>query len=327
MNQDQSTELGDELIAEQHVDRVISAETDAPAALPVLQVSFGRALAMLMDDGSRVLRENAKLPYSSITASDASRAYLRGLGLEVATDPTDLETVLDRNTHGVYVPAGVCVVMGKASVGKTPVLKWAVRRCNGLSTGSGKLLRYGEPFPGYMTSEVEAASALLDALLDPAVKLIAVDSIKDLLASMDGAAMARGVPRTAFRMISQWGSVAAALGKVIMTPLNISTDNEDALAEVGAAVLSNSTCSVIASDNGKFDVQARTGEGKQRDEATWQLSFTDDGPVVTNVSGRPGKPHVGRIDGAVLGTANLKATQNSVLRAAGRVLSNPDHTR
>lgn len=318
---------GDEIVAQQDVDSVISAEEERETALPVLQISFGCALASLMDDGNVVLRENAKLPYSAIATSAKARGFLTARGLEVDTDPSELDAVMQREAHGVFVPAGSCIVMGKASVGKTPVLKWAVRKCNSVEHGSAVILRYGEPFPGYMTSEVEAASALLNALLDPEVKLIAVDSIKDLLASMDGAAMARGVPRTAFRMISQWGSVAAALGKSIMTPLNISTDNDDALNEVAAAVLSNSTCSVISTANSKFDVLARTGEGRMRDESEWHLTFEDGSPIVTETAVNLRSSGAVKTAQATLGSSSLKATQNSVLRAAGRMLSNPDHTR
>lgn len=320
--------LGDELVAEQHAESVISAEDDVKQALPVVQVSFGRALACLMDDGSVVLRESAKLPYSAISVGDKAQSVLEGLGLRVIDDPATLPAVMARSKHGVFVPAGSCIVMGAASVGKTPILKWAVRRCNAVEEGSARILRYGEPFPGYITSEVEAASALLTALLDPEVKLIAIDSIKDLLASMDGAAMARGVPRTAFRMISQWGSIAASLGKAIITPLNISTDNEDALGEVAAAVHSNSTCSVISIGGSRFSVMSRTGEGKQRDEDTWQLSFGEEGPVVTSTAGGRIKASTHVTDNRPdLGSSTLKATQNAVLKAVGRALANPDHTR
>lgn len=258
----------------------------APDPEEVLRVRFGRAMAVVFDDGSRKVHARIKDAETALTSTDAARDHIsHEYALDITNDPSTLETAFDNGD--LRVPVGIGVIMGPANVGKTPVLKWMVSQSNKQHPGSARLIRYGEPLPGYITRETEAVSLLVDYLLDREVKVIAIDSIKDLLGTMGGSLMARGIPREMFVMLSQWGSVAASLGKVIIVPLNISTDNADALAEVESGVLSNATFAAIASavtgSGFKFDVTARQGEGKRRANSTMSLVFDANGvPSIIN---------------------------------------------
>lgn len=273
--------IGDNPVVEEVVEYV------APSAEEVLRVRFGRAVAIVFDDGDVKTHARIKDAETALTSTDAAHDYIFDeYGINVATDPSTLGTAFDNGN--LRVPVGVGVVMGPANVGKTPVLKWLVGESNKAAQGTAKMIRYGEPLPGYLTRETEAVTLLVNYLLDPVVKIIAIDSIKDLLGTMGGSLMARGIPREMFVMLSQWGSVAASLGKLIVVPLNISTDNAEALAEVESGVLSNATFAAVAtsvSGSGfKFDVTARIGEGKRRQNSVMSLAFDSEGnpSVVTS---------------------------------------------
>lgn len=258
----------------------------------ILRIAFGNAVAKVTDNGEIDVINYTKSATSYIVR-DAGEAIRRNFNIEVHEDSSVLPVVFETDT--MRLPAGAGVVVGPASVGKTPVLKWLVAASNAQNAGSAKFLRFGEPLPGYLTRESDAVHALTSYLLDPDVKVIAIDSIKDLLASMGGGLMARGIPRELFRMLSQWGAIASSLGKLIIVPLNISTDNEDALAEVEAAVLSNATFAAIA-NNGtsvgstfSFATTARLGEGKRREIGKWELRFESDGTPTITTNGKAAK--------------------------------------
>lgn len=293
----------------------------APEPTEVLRVRFGRAMAVVFDNGARTIHARIKDAETALSNNEEAHDYIFDeYGIDVATDPAILGVAFDNGN--LSIPVGVGVVMGPANVGKTPVLKWLVSESNKNDPGSAKLIRFGEPLPGYITRETEAVSLLLGHLLDVNVKVIAIDSIKDLLGTMGGSLMARGIPREMFVMLSQWGSVAASLGKLIIVPLNISTDNSDALAEVESGVLSNATFAAVAtqaSGSGfKFDVTARIGEGKRRTTSVLSLSFDSDGvPRITN-GGSTKQNHT-----AVAGdsTTQITLSRYALGRALTRVLS------
>lgn len=302
----------------------LDAEIDAGddeqfKANEIMRVSFGNAVAVVTDDGRVTIDARAKEAVSYIV-SDTNDAFKKNFDIEPIRDPSQLPQVF--NDRGVQLPAGIGVVVGPASVGKTPVLKWLVAASNHRSAGSAHLIRFGEPLPGYLTREADAVMALTELLLSPRVSIIAIDSIKDLLASMGGGLMARGVPRELFRMLSQWGSVAASLGKLIIVPLNISTDNEDALAEVESAVLSNATFAALAqpllsqANKFTFTTSARQGEGKRRLLGRWTLSFDADG--IPSISA--GNRETETVAPASVET-NITLTQYSVGRALARALN------
>lgn len=293
----------------------------------LLQLVFGRAVvaayARFDADGAPVgdldvlasLHDNRDGPaYSFITADPLLYAPLeRAAGRRITDDPATLALTMQPKTHsGATMAGGSTVAMGPASVGKTPLLRWIVDVCNKHREGSAVLLRFGEPLPGYVTNELELARMLMAALLDPAIDVIAVDSIKDLTATMDGALMARGVPRQLMRMLSQWGTVFAALGKTIVVPLNISTDNEDALKEVASGVLSNTTTAIVHEEGLNYKFAGRSGEGKLRLSTTWRLSFKNGVPSV-----QVGGPGFGAAPESIMGalsTTTVRVSQQDINR-------------
>lgn len=244
----------------------------------VLRVGFGNSVCVYDAKGNTTLIAYSKDNTTSISNVEHLPAEIKPY---VNEDPYRLRKIL-RQEHGINMPAGVGVVLGPADTRKTPLIKSLGEACekqNGV--GSFVFIRYGEPLAGYFTREVDVADAMMKAILDPKVMLIGIDSIKDILADIGGGLMARGVPRKVFKMLSQWGAVAASLGKLIIVPLNISTDDANALAEVESAVHSNTTVALVAqSTAGVFNVSSRTGEGKMRERTSITIDFNDEGNAI-----------------------------------------------
>lgn len=314
-------DIVDESAIESIVAQTEDKETIKDRAL--LQIAFGDSIATAFESGALTARYTDHAQSFITTLEDEQEAIVDLTGVDLHHDPETLAVTMERETHGVFLPAGSAIVMGVASVGKTPVLKWVVKACNDANPGSATLFRYGEPLPGYITNEVDAARKLMVALLNPAIKVIAIDSIKDLVASMGGGLMARGVPRLVFKMISQWGTVAATLGKTIIVPLNISTDDQNAMDEVSSAVSSNATTAILYDRDGKYAVSARTGEGKLRANSTWKLQFKEGKPVITSTD----VAETPDLRGALLGNDRLteaKISQTAILRTINRRLVNKD---
>lgn len=314
-----------DVVDDKDVDAIVAQTEDQEAIVDraLLQIAFGDSIATAFESGNLTARYSDNAQSFVTTLDDEQGAVVKLTGVQPQHDPESLAVTMNPQEHGVFLPAGSAIVMGVASVGKTPVLKWVVKTCNENAPGSATLFRYGEPLPGYITNEVDAARKLLVALLDPKIKVIAIDSIKDLVASMGGGLMARGVPRLVFKMISQWGTVAATLGKTIIVPLNISTDDQNAMDEVSSAVSSNATTAILFDRDGKYAVSARTGEGKLRSNSTWKLQFRDGVPVITSV-GSVEKPDM---RDALLGKDRLteaKISQTAILRTINRRLVNKD---
>lgn len=184
--------------------------------------------------------------------------------------------------RGGNLPTGGCIIAGGPDRGKTPAIK-AIYKAVVEEYGpeSAVLLRYGEPLPGYITDPVELLQMMMLAIIDPKVRLIAIDSLKDVMGQMKGQLMARGIPRGFFVVFSQWSAIAAALGKTIITPLNVSTDSEEAISEVQTATSSNSTAAftVGASTDNRITYEgvARTGDGKKRAVISFTVEFDDNG--------------------------------------------------
>lgn len=171
---------------------------------------------------------------------------------------------------GLALPAGIIVIMGGGSTGKTPLLHYLLKKTRGLA------IRYGEPLPGFIRTEKELALTMLTA--DNTV--IGVDSFKNVMGRLGGASTARGISREIFATLSDLGSIYASYDRSLLTPFNISSDRSDAIAEIYEAVRSNATMVISATESpGQFVYLARTGDGLKRRTGSIRLEWQDDGVV------------------------------------------------
>lgn len=215
--------------------------------------------------------------------TNGSYSYIDDSSFEGPIDYSRLKTI----PIGDYDwPCGSTIVFGPEATGKSPFIQEFIELARKGGTPS-TLIRFGEPLPGYLTDPADLAEALGTALFVDNVKVIAIDSIKDILSTMNGQLMARGVPRGLFTVLSQWATVAASLGAVIIAPVNISTDNAEAIDEVQSASKSNTTAAVLAeggTNSLRFTGLLRSGEAQQRKKVVMNLEFGEKGRSLSFVS-------------------------------------------
>lgn len=224
--------------------------------------------------------ESTSLSFEDVyVAGKDDRLLGESMPSNIFDDPTLIGDIMPLvNLRGGAIPTGGCIIAGGPDKGKTPAIQAianAIRSTYG--DESVVYIRFGEPLPGYLTDPIELLQQVAAAMADPKVRLIAIDSLKDIMGQMKGQLMARGIPRLFFVVFSQWSSMAASLGKTIITPLNVSTDSAEAIAEVETACLSNSTCTITVQSSATNKIVytgiARTGDGKPRSKVTMVVSF------------------------------------------------------
>lgn len=198
--------------------------------------------------------------------------------IEAGVFPEPGELPVARHLDGLDCPAGVVLVTGSGNSGKTPfAYALADAVCKDDPQGFG-LLRYGEPFAGYLKTEQEAGSEL--AMLMAGHRAVVVDSVKDLLTDMSGQATESGIARKAISMMSRLSMLASEIGCCVIVPINpssVKTTVKDLMNEVAR---SNVAMAAI-NDNDKWAMLSRTGEGRMRVEAAASLKFTDGLPSIT----------------------------------------------
>lgn len=194
--------------------------------------------------------------------------------------------------QGQTVPCGVCVLVGAAGVGKTPT---AHALAASIADTYG-LVRIGEPFTGYSSSQADAVTALAAAMC--AHEAVVVDSIKDLL-STGGALMKGGLSRNALLDLSTWSILAAHMGTTLFVPLNPSSPDPEIIALLVEAARSNTTMTLAYSDKEEWVGMARTGEGMERDSLRFSFK-RGDGPWNQGNAKSPstGTPTAIRLSGA-----------------------------
>lgn len=179
--------------------------------------------------------------------------------------------------NGFPFPCGVILVTGAGSSGKTPAA-YAIADtiCAGDEAGFG-LLRYGEPFCGYLKTEEVAGLEL--AQLVARHRAVVVDSIKDLLTDMGGASMESGLARSAVSMLSRLSMTASELGCSIIVPINPSSLKESVAELIREVARSNVAMAVVhdaVANNWKL--LARQREGGMRVQGMATLETKDDLP-------------------------------------------------
>lgn len=185
-----------------------------------------------------------------------------------------------KEVAGVRVRAGVCALIGRGGVGKTPVAH--------AMAGAGEegrrysIVRFGEPFAGYGTDHGMMAERLLTALVTS--QDVVLDSVKDLLAG-GGAAMKSGLSRGALVQLSSWSIAAANLGATIYIPINPSSDDPEVEKLLVEAARSNVTSVMTRESDNLWSYTSRSGEGGQRSRERIPVSWADGFAQIPNGRG------------------------------------------
>ena len=131
--------------------------------------------------------------------------------------------------------AGVCLVVASGDSGKSPL-------CKALVAASGEpyaMVRAGEPLALYDTDPDDVAFNIISYLVSD-YHYAVFDSIKDIIA-MGGSLMKQGVSRQALVEISSLSSLCCTLGKAILVPFNVSSDDPEMIDGAIEMARSNAT--------------------------------------------------------------------------------------
>lgn len=189
--------------------------------------------------------------------------------------PTDYkaksDSVADRTlavtttVDGIPLPVGVVVIFGGTNSAKSPLASYLVKR------GQGKLLRYGEPLPGYSRDLKE----LIYRVFTAEERLIAIDSMKNLVGRIDGGLMKTGLSREFFAMMSDWSSYFSELGQTILVIVNANVDpRQPELVNTVIEGLWSNTNGVIHSEGGVLKWTMRVGDAMPRAEGQAKIVWS-----------------------------------------------------
>lgn len=182
---------------------------------------------------------------------------------------------------GIPIPPGVTVIFGPANSAKTPLLHYIMEHSQRAGTPVAReLIRWGEPLPGY----ARAPRTLAARLLTSEAAIICLDSIKNLVGRLPGAAMSAGVSRELFPMLSDWSSYFAERGQALVTVLNISVDKAAVTEATIEGLRSNTTAIWAVNGDGSIDWQARRGSGLRRRNGSAMIEWLGEGKIKSLVS-------------------------------------------
>lgn len=169
--------------------------------------------------------------------------------------------------------AGLAVIAGRGDVGKTPFVH---AFGDHLAGDSGyAVVRFGEPLSGYDSNFESFVRDIAEAMLKH--KIIVIDSLKDVIASIGGNATTGGFSRGAFQLLSDLGSMATTRGCMVMASVN-PTSNDDKLVDLLNEVSRSNATTLVVADPAlnQWNVITRTGEGLQRVNNVLTSRYTDD---------------------------------------------------
>lgn len=163
--------------------------------------------------------------------------------------------------NGARFGAGLFIIVGSGSVGKTPFAHALGSLMVG-PDGEWATIRFGEPLAGYHSDFNELVDDVAGAVANHRVTV--VDSFKNVIATAGGTTAAGGLSRGAFNLFSDLGALAATRGCAVIIAVNPSANDPKVLDMLVEATKSNST-TLITTDNGSvFTSYSRTGEGLLR---------------------------------------------------------------
>lgn len=255
---------------------------EQPDNSPLLFIGFGKKHVGILPNGKQALGVKADPDVGdedgdveSVDISSFSRGWKFSRVNEAdqsMLDDSVGSAATNKMVGDVRVAAGVCLIIGGASTAKTPFAH-AIAGAGGRDYA---VVRYGEPLAGYCLDPNEMALQLGEALIT--CSDIVLDSVKDILAFASGGAMASGISRGSFPILSDLSALAAQRGATIYIPFNPSNVDEKTVNALIEAARSNVTTTIVGNSTAnpsvsEWTVFTRRGEGLLRDNATLRGSF------------------------------------------------------
>jgi len=244
----------------------------------ILNFPFGSSNVLIDANGNRVqypksIKDEADGAYSARVAAYKEALRRTGWNQRFETKMHAGSAPTNKMIGDVRVPAGLCLIVGGAAAGKTPL----AHALAGHGDNDYHIVRYGEPLAGYITNEDDAAFKVAQALLSGYD--VVLDSVKDVLSLMGGAAMKSGLSREVLPLFSRWATLAADTGCTLYVPVNPSSPDEEVVQLLVEATKSNATMTVYSDGGDRWSYVARRGEGLQRESGSFTAKFAKDGTM------------------------------------------------
>lgn len=236
-----------------------------------LNAHNGPAFGLSLDSGESVLYDGEGNRYKTMSTrkdkdgndvniySDSfttHRGWVELLRSKAVAGSTPCVAEIDGTRFG----AGLFIVVGSGSVGKTPF----AHALAALMVGDGEwgTARFGEPLAGYHSDFDELVDDIAYGVCNERVTV--VDSFKNVIATAGGTTAAGGLSRGAFNLFSDLGALAATRGCAVIIAVNPSASDPKVLDLLIEATKSNSTTLITTADGFAFTAYSRTGEGLLR---------------------------------------------------------------
>lgn len=198
------------------------------------------------------------------------RGWIADLNAAVVPGSTPCVADLD----GVRFGAGLFIVVGAGSVGKTPFAHALASLMCKSDSSDWATIRFGEPLAGYHSDFDELVDDVAVAVANH--KVTVIDSFKNVIATAGGTTASGGLSRGAFNLFSDLGALAATRGCAVIIAVNPSASDAKVLDLLVEATKSNSTTLVTTNDGSNFTAYSRTGEGLLRVSSAISGEYKDD---------------------------------------------------
>jgi hypothetical protein len=230
---------------------------------PVLNFPFGNTNILVNSAGQQIVPDDAR----SVIKRTGWLNDDGWMDIDRGSAPTN------KMIYDVRIPAGLCLIVGAAAAGKTPL----AHALAGHGGATYHVARYGEPLAGYETNEESAAVQVAHAIVNGYD--VVLDSVKDILSLMSGAAMKSGLSREVLPLFSRWSTIAADAGVTLYVPVNPSSPDEEVVDLLVEATKSNATMTIHSSGGDSWSYVARRGEGLKREQGSFTARYNSQGLV------------------------------------------------
>lgn len=224
--------------------------------------------------------DSEEVVYSDVLSNH--RGWVRELNAAVVPGSTPCVADVDGTRFG----AGLFIVVGAGSVGKTPFAHALASLMCKSDSSDWATIRFGEPLAGYHSDFDELVDDVAVAVANH--KVTVVDSFKNVIATAGGTTASGGLSRGAFNLFSDLGALAATRGCAVIIAVNPSASDAKVLDLLVEATKSNSTTLITTNDGSNFTAYSRTGEGLLRVSSPIYGEYRDD-VMVANTSGDSAK--------------------------------------
>lgn len=194
--------------------------------------------------------------------------------------PSVLLTGAEWPVPGIF--PGIVTIVGDTGAGKTEYIDKKL--------GATAIVRFGEPIelvdadPRVVPARTVGEAVSVGILLDCFGHRVAIDSLRKLVYSLDGAAMEGGIVAALFDVVTALNNVVSSFGAVLMAAFNPMMADESKIGRLHQRLAASCSGSILVANGGVEDSLLRTTGGRV------SIGRSREGGYVDRVSESVGEP-------------------------------------